>query len=56
MKFLGLDAGSLCAKAMVMDGGALVAWRVIETTGKVSEEVRELVDMTKMARKMGGGS
>ena len=44
MKYLGLDIGSLYAKAAVVEGEEVLASEVIETTGNIAEEVENLVD------------
>jgi activator of 2-hydroxyglutaryl-CoA dehydratase len=40
---LGCDIGSLFSKAVIMDDDKLVAFRVVETTGNIAQEVDDLI-------------
>jgi (R)-2-hydroxyacyl-CoA dehydratese activating ATPase len=44
MKYLGLDIGSLFSKAAVIEGDKVLSLAMIETTGKIDEEVVGLID------------
>jgi predicted CoA-substrate-specific enzyme activase len=44
MMYLGLDIGSLFSKAVVMDDDELLSSAMIETTGKIDEEVNALIE------------
>jgi predicted CoA-substrate-specific enzyme activase len=44
MKYLGLDIGSLFSKAVVVEGDQVLALVMIETTGKIDNEVNGLID------------
>jgi predicted CoA-substrate-specific enzyme activase len=44
LKYLGLDIGSLFSKAVVVEDEKLLSWAVIETTGKIDQEVQGLID------------
>lgn len=44
MKYLGLDIGSLFTKAVVVEDDELLASRVIDTTGNITDEIADLVD------------
>lgn len=44
MKYLGLDIGSLFSKAVVVEDDEVLSSAMIETTGKIDEEVIGLID------------
>ena len=44
MKTLGCDIGSLFSKAVVMDGENLLAYRIVETTGNIADEIENLIE------------
>jgi (R)-2-hydroxyacyl-CoA dehydratese activating ATPase len=44
MKYLGLDIGSLFSKAVIVEDDQMLASQMIETTGKIDDEVNGLIE------------